>query len=369
MVDQFFNFFSWFIDRAVEFMLQPISSWGNLVASLKTYASDWTGLERGSGWLYWITSYLIAWALLVRAQRKGDVPSGISFFQFAFPREVWRHPSALLDYKYVAFHRAMAVLIYAPLVLGAIAIFSKGVVRIIPAGLPTENLIAEPFGYILLTLILFMAVDFGLFFVHYLLHRIPLLWHFHKVHHSAEVLTPITDYRAHPIEYFLYSAAQVVAATLVTGVYVVLNHENAHWMTLLNINVFAVLFYSCAYQLRHSHVWLSYGPILSYVFQSPAQHQIHHSVDQRHLNKNFGNAFSIWDWIFGSLYVPKCRENLRFGLPDEDPNDYSSIAKLYFLPFKKAFGSFPPIRLPRMVQSGVSGERRTQSTQRSRRLL
>lgn len=341
------EFFDWFIERAVEYLLQPISSWENVIASFDAYLGDWTTLNRGTGWFYWITSYLIALAILVLAKRKGDVPSGLSFLQFAFPREVWRHPSAVLDYKFVAFHRAMAVLIYAPLVLGAVAMFSKGVARFIPSGLSAAELSGVPFGYIPFTLTLFMAIDFGVFFVHYLLHRIPLLWHFHKVHHSAEVLTPITEYRQHPIEYFLYSAAQVIASTLVTGVYVVLNHENAHLMTLFNINVFAVLFYSCAYQLRHSHVWLSYGPILNYVFISPAHHQIHHSADQRHLNTNFGITLAVWDWMFGSLYVPQRRENLRFGLPDENPDDYSSIAKLYFLPFKKAFGSFPRILRPR----------------------
>ncbi len=80
--------------------------------------NGWTALYRGTGWLYWITSYLIALVVLVLVKRKGEAPSGLSFLQFAFPREVWRHPSAVLDYKYVALHRAMAVLIYAPLVSG-----------------------------------------------------------------------------------------------------------------------------------------------------------------------------------------------------------------------------------------------------------
>ncbi|MBH0197387.1 MAG: sterol desaturase family protein [Nitrospira sp.] len=341
--------FNWFIERAVEYLLQPISSWENVTSSLESYLGDWTSLTHPTGWWYWITSYLIAWALLIRSKRKGDVPSGVSFLQFAFPREVWRHPSAVLDYKFVAFHRAMVVLIYAPLMLGAVALFSKGVAQFVPSGLSADYLIGVPFGYISFTLILFLAIDFGVFLVHYLLHRIPLLWHFHKVHHSAEVLTPITEYRQHPIEYFLYSAAQVLAAQLVTGVYVVLNHENAHLMTLFGINVFVILFNSCAYQLRHSHIWFSYGPILDYFLISPAHHQIHHSIDPRHFNRNFGVTFAIWDALAGSLYVPQCREKLQFGLPDENPADYSSIAKLYVLPFKKAVGSFQSRMLPRRM--------------------
>ena len=236
-----------------------------------------------------------------------------------------------------------------PLVLGAIAIFSKGVARFLPSDLSADYLIGVPFGYILFTLILFMTIDFGLFFVHYLLHRVPLLWHFHKVHHSAEVLTPITDYRAHPIEYFLYSAAQVVTAQLVTGVYVVLNHENAHLMTLFNINVFAVLFYSCAYQLRHSHIWLSYGPILGHVFISPAHHQIHHSIDQdtptrtSGIRSRSGTGCLVLCTCLGAVKI--CDLVCQMRILKTTPVS----RKLYFLPFRKAFESLPQMLVPRRV--------------------
>ena len=47
---------------------------------------------------------------------------------------------------------------------------------------------------------IFLAADFGFFFGHYLGHKVPLLWEFHKVHHSAEVLSPLTNYRFHPLD-------------------------------------------------------------------------------------------------------------------------------------------------------------------------
>jgi sterol desaturase/sphingolipid hydroxylase (fatty acid hydroxylase superfamily) len=69
---------------------------------------------------------------------------------------------------------------------------------------------------------------------------------------------------------------------------------------------------------------------------SPIQHQVHHSIDPRHRNKNFGVKFAVWDALFGTLYVPRQTETLRVGLPDADPREFSTVRQLYFLPFAKA---------------------------------
>jgi predicted lipoprotein len=72
--------------------------------------------------------------------------------------------------------------------------------------------------------------------------------------------------------------------------------------------------------LRHSHVWLSYGPRMERILLSPAQHQVHHSVDPRHYDRNYGTILSLWDWLGGSLYLTREREQLRFGLSAQDAN-------------------------------------------------
>ncbi|MEL6701787.1 MAG: sterol desaturase family protein, partial [Pseudomonadota bacterium] len=72
---------------------------------------------------------------------------------------------------------------------------------------------------------------------------------------------------------------------------------------------------------HHSHIWVRYGRVMEHVFISPAQHQIHHSVEPRHFNKNFGQFLAIWDWMFGTLYIPEGREDIRIGLdaPEDAP--------------------------------------------------
>ncbi len=51
---------------------------------------------------------------------------------------------------------------------------------------------------------------------------------------------------------------------------------------------------------------------------SPAHHQVHHSTDERHFDRNFGSTLAIWDRLFGTFYQPsEKREALRFGLDDD----------------------------------------------------
>ena len=55
--------------------------------------------------------------------------------------------------------------------------------------------------------------------------------------------------------------------------------------------------------LRHSHVKLKYPSFLEYIFISPHQHQIHHSDNPIHFNKNMGSKLAIWDWLLGTLVL------------------------------------------------------------------
>ena len=100
------------------------------------------------------------------------------------------------------------------------------------------------------------------------------------------------------------------------------------------------MIYILGANLRHSHIWLSFGPFVEHIFFSPAQHQIHHSTDPRHFNKNFASDLSIWDWMFGSLYVTHGKENIRVGLVESDGrNSYKSVWDMYVQPFHHIFFS------------------------------
>ena len=62
--------------------------------------------------------------------------------------------------------------------------------------------------------------------------------------------------------------------------------------------------------LQHTQLWIPFTGWLGRVFMSPAHHQIHHSAIPAHFNKNMGSCLALWDWMFGTLYVPAAeREN------------------------------------------------------------
>ncbi len=90
-------------------------------------------------------------------------------------------------------------------------------------------------------------------------------------------------------------------------------------------------------QLRHSHVWVAFPQWLSRLIISPAMHQIHHSRADQHWDRNFGSQFALWDWLFGTIYVPKERETLTFGIDQRDTERMQTVASLYLVPFKDAW--------------------------------
>lgn len=88
---------------------------------------------------------------------------------------------------------------------------------------------------------------------------------------------------------------------------------------LLGVNLFIFLFNVAGSNLRHSHICLRFGK-WELFFISPAQHQIHHSVQLKHFNKNFGSTLAIWDSLFNSLLLSKNEQVKAFGLDQKLKN-------------------------------------------------
>jgi len=179
----------------------------------------------------------------------------------------------------------------------------------------------------------FTIDDFSKYIVHRFMHKWPILWSLHKVHHSATVLTPITVFRTHPLEGIIFSLRSSVTQAISISFFIFLFGSSVDLYTILGVNVFVFLFNIFGANLRHSHVGIRYWRWLEYIFISPAQHQLHHSIAKEHHDKNFGAALAIWDWSFGSLNHSVEFETLKLGIEKNQTDDSHNLTALYINPF------------------------------------
>lgn len=288
--------------------------------------------------VYYLAGAFVFAAAIYLAWRRHRRPSARGLLAFALPRRIFGHPSAKLDYRFFVVNAVFAPFLFGLMIVAG-AFWSGIAVNGLawafgPGAAGTAGTGASWAIMAAATLAVFMAVEFGYWLAHWLLHRVPLLWEIHKVHHSAEVLTPATAGRVHPLEDILISNIVSVAVGAVYGGFIYAFGSGAVDFKLWEVNVLFLVFYFTTYHLRHSHVWLTVPGPLAYIIHSPAHHQIHHSTDPRHLNKNLGFALVFWDWVFGTLWVPARKQALQFGIGAEG-KEFNSVARLFYLPFVK----------------------------------
>ena len=138
--------------------------------------------------------------------------------------------------------------------------------------------------------VLLVSIDFVKWCVHNLLHRVPFLWEFHKVHHSIVEMDWIGDWRFHWGEIIVYNTLLYAPAALL----------GAQPAVALAVGVFDTLIGHFA----HANVSWRIG-WLKYVVNSPEMHLWHHNhPDCGPINRNFGLTLSVWDWMFRTAYVP-----------------------------------------------------------------
>ena len=265
-------------------------------------------------WLYLLAATAIVYGLYrFRAPLPGE-PRDHGFLGFLLPRAVWRHQSAQTDVGLVLISSVLLSVLLAPLLVTAGSVSAWLVERLAPeiAAQPLQVWQLAVFAVTLL-----IVDDFAKFLGHALMHRVPALWELHKVHHSAEVLTPITAYRFHTLETLFMCLVVGLAMGAANAAFILAWGPEISLVTLFQANIGLVLFNLLGGTLRHSHIWLSYGPRVERILISPAMHQIHHSDDPKHFDRNLGYHLAIWDRLYGTHYRPAGFEALSFGLGEE----------------------------------------------------
>jgi sterol desaturase/sphingolipid hydroxylase (fatty acid hydroxylase superfamily) len=239
--------------------------------------------------------------------------------QIVLPRRLVKHPSSALDLK-LFFLGAYYLLLQILLVGGFTILTVPGTVHVLNTvvGSPPAP-IAPSYTVTAVTMVLvFLAIEFGYWLSHWMMHKIPALWEFHKVHHSAEVLTPLTEWRQHPLELALFPILMGGASCLVQGPMVWYFGEAAQVVNPMAANYISMAFWFTILHLRHSELPFYATGLLGKIIQAPAHHQVHHSTNPKHFDKNLGYCLSVFDWLFGTLYVPRKGEKFNFGLGHKD---------------------------------------------------
>jgi sterol desaturase/sphingolipid hydroxylase (fatty acid hydroxylase superfamily) len=251
-------------------------------------------------YLYWLIGTSIAFILLERL----------------FP---WRSGQPLLrrgwlrDFGFVAlnghFFSLWTATLTGTVALGATKALHTVGLRLEGSPVPTWPFLAQFVAFLVLA-------DFLQWCIHNLLHRVPWLWTFHKVHHSVTTMDWIGNWRFHWMEIVVYKALQWLPLA---------------WLNASSEAVFAVAVVTTLWgDFNHANLDVGLGP-LGRVFNNPRMHLWHHDESSEGgVAKNFGIVLSVWDFLFGTAYWPRDRSPARLGYPGMEEMPQSLPGQVLF---------------------------------------
>jgi len=179
------------------------------------------------------------------------------------------------------------------------------------------NYFSLPLGVLVIGTLL--ARGFISFFTHYLMHKVPLLWRLHRVHHLDTELDVSTTVRFHPFEFL---------AALIPGVPLVVVFGMSPWVLMLYeiLDAVVTLF-------SHANIRLpeSIDRVLRYVIVTPDLHRVHHSSWQTETDSNFSAVFPIWDIVFRTFRTETRAPHATMELGLEEVRDERANRFLWLL--------------------------------------
>jgi sterol desaturase/sphingolipid hydroxylase (fatty acid hydroxylase superfamily) len=166
----------------------------------------------------------------------------------------------------------------------------------------SENLALKLAGYAIATVGVAMIANFFYYWLHRAQHAVPLLWRFHRVHHSITELSVTSSYHHVAEDFFQFVAVTLPMAWLLSAV-----PGPVPWIAIVGVSTY--------FQFIHSSTKLHIGP-LRYIVCDNRYHRIHHSIEPQHINRNFGTVTPLWDVLFGTNHFPRADEWPDVGLTD-----------------------------------------------------
>ncbi len=183
------------------------------------------------------------------------------------------------------------------------------------------NMVALPGWVKFLVTVAFM--DFMLYVWHLLNHEVPLLWRFHRVHHSDLNMDVSTATRFHIGELAISGVIKIALVFLLGA-------------SPLGVMIFESALVLCA-QFHHSSLKVPkwFERIFWILFVPPSMHRIHHSVIIKERDTNYGTIFSIWDRLLGTLLKDVDQKTIRIGMGAYQKPDKLNLRHLLAMPFTR----------------------------------
>ena len=147
-----------------------------------------------------------------------------------------------------------------------------------------------------------LLIDFLSWIGHFLLHKVPFLWRIHAVHHSQRELNLFTNTRFHFGEALIYYPLTILPLYFL--------------LIPLPGGIYYFWFRIWYPRLYHANIRSNFG-WLRYILVTPQSHRLHHSIHEKHYDRNFGVIFSFWDRLFQTQYH-SCQEYPPTGIGDRD---------------------------------------------------
>lgn len=163
--------------------------------------------------------------------------------------------------------------------------------------------------------------DITAYWIHRATHKVPLLWRFHRVHHSDTTMDSSTVFRFHPMELILvFGIGNIITA--------VLFGTDVFSMALYYFILYLFFFFEHA-NLNYPK-WLNSS--IGLIFVMPDHHRVHHQQNQVYTDSNYADIFIIWDRLFGTFKMMPV-EDMKYGLAEFDVDEKQSFLYLIKSPF------------------------------------
>lgn len=254
----------------------------------------------------------------VRAVAFAVVFLGLAAWELAAPRrahQVPRRPRWVGNFGVLAVDTLLLRLLF-PLAAVGVALHADA------RGYGILNLIAVPAW--LHVLVSIVVLDLALYSQHALFHRVPLLWRLHRMHHADLELDATTGVRFHPLEILL---SMLIKAAVVAAL-------GAHAVGVL---VFEVLLNATS-MFNHANVRLSprVDAVLRWLVVTPDMHRVHHSLDRRETDSNYGFNLPWWDRLFRTYRAQPAagHEGMTLGIPQFRSRGELALTRLLTQPFR-----------------------------------